>query len=270
VKSGYNQATNLLGRGMGTQFVNKLAQVATAKTAATGAAAGLLAGVVALKEWDRAKDSNSSDAAAGVWVGAHLAATAGLAYGISKTHALSGLGTSTKAASSALVAAALIGVISSARLPIQQFVNDARDAHGINGKTNWAVAAPAMAVGSGSLALTANKMVAKIVPEGGVQLGKFHLSKGLLVGIGTAVGAIGGAGAGWGLSATMPDLKTTAISTAVGTGLGAAAGALFGGIGIKTGAVAGAMLGMSASALVRGDEPKLSTPTAPGVRAEAA
>lgn len=250
LRAGADIAGNVLARGPLTGAMQQL----TSKGAlGAGAAAVGIAGLTTYKAFQSDSDTHGARAA-GIIAAGTLATTAGAAALISRTPALAGMAAAPKAANSMLIAAALIGVATSARVPLQQFYNDAKSAHAANGGIDMPVAAAATGVGAIGGGLGAFKGLSKLVPAGGVQLGKFHIPKGALVGVGTAVGAAGLGGIGLGLSATMPDLKTVGMSVAGGAAAGAAVGGLARGIGVVPGVVGGAVLGLSASALLKHDD----------------
>jgi len=248
VKAGGDIAGQVLAK---SPVMGAMQKLGTKGALGVGAAGAGIAGAVALKEYNAMEDAGGNGALA---AGGTLAATAGTAALISRSGAVSGLEAGPKAASSAIVAAALIGVLSSARLPLQQFMNDAKDAHAANGETDWSVSGPSAGIGAAAGGFGAAKGLWKLVPDGGIQLGKFHLSKGLVVGAGTAISAGAMGGVGLGLSSTMPDLKTTGISAAGGAVVGAGLGAAFRGASVKGGGIAGAALGLSASALLNDEK----------------
>lgn len=256
-------------------FMNKVMSGGTAQTIALGAAAATIAGVAGWKAFESDKENWGTAAAATIGV-ATLAATAGTAAVISKVAQFSA-GTSpvAKAASSALVAAALIGVVSAARLPLQQFMNDAKDAHAANkGTISKPVMIGSTAIGAAAGLTGALAGLNKIVPDGGIQLGKWRIPKLAVVLTGGALGLGAGGGIGLGLSGTMPGLGTTAASVGVGAVAGAAAGLAFrgmptlpgvGGLAgrVAVGAIGGAALGLSASSLLRQDTPAKPSETTP-------
>jgi hypothetical protein len=251
LRAGADIAGNVLARGPLTGAVQKLSGKGAI---GVGAAA---AGITALATWkgfEADRDSMGTGAAAAIAAGT-VAATAGTAALISRSGAMKTLAAAPRAANSALVAAALIGVVSAARLPLQQFMNDAKDAHAANGGVDLPVAATAAGVGAVGGGLGAFKGLSKFVPSGGIQLGKFHIPKGVIVGAGTAVSAAALGGVGFGLSATMPDIKKVGISVAGGAAAGAAAGVALRGVGVVPGIIGGAALGLSASALLNDEQP---------------
>ncbi len=223
------------------------------------AAAGL--GITALATWkgyQADKDKLGAAPAAAIAAGT-LAATAGTAFAVSRTAAFRAMDAAPQAANSMLVAAALIGVVSAARLPVQQFISDAKDARAHRGSTDHAVSGTVasvsgLAAGFGAFKALSNS---KLIPDGGIQLGKFHIPKVAIVAAGTAAGAAAAGAAGYGLSATMPDLATVGMSTAGGAALGALAGKFaLKGVGVVPGMIGGAVLGMTASSLFKHDENK--------------
>lgn len=234
---------------------NMLAKLHPMGAAGIGAAAVELAGMVALKEHDRVKDGGGSDRSALIAGGASIAATAGVAALASRAPAFKGMAAAPKAAGTALVAAALIGVLSSVRFPVQQFINDARSAHKVDGQKDLAVTGAATGVGLLAGGYGAFKGLSKLVPDSGISLGKFHLSKGAVVGGGALLGAAELGGAGFGLSATMPDITTVGMSVAGGAALGLAGATFARGMTWQAGLAAGSMLGLSASSLLKQDTP---------------
>lgn len=249
LKYGADVAGKVLGA---SPMMNAIQRMGTGKAAAIGAGAAGLAGAVAYKEFARAQDAGGNGA---LMAGGALAATAGTAGLVARSKAMEGVAAAPKAAGSALVAAALIGVLSSARLPLQQFMNDAKDSQAARGATDWTVAGPATGIGAAAGGYGAFSGLQKLVPQGGVQLGKFHLSKGLVVGAGTAISGLATGGMGLGLSSTMPDAKTTGISVAGGAAAGLALAGVARGVNVKGGLAAGSMLGLSASSLLNDEQP---------------
>lgn len=261
--SGLKAGADIAGHVMSKAPVTAMMQKLTSKGAiGVGAAAAGIAGVTTWKAFQADSDSMGKPAAAAIAAGT-LAATAGTAALVSRSSAMSGMAAAPRAASSALVAAALIGVLSTARMPLQQFMNDAKDATAANGGIDWSKAAPVGGLAAAGGGLGAFKGLSRMIPEGGLQLGKFHIPKGAVVGVGTAIGAAASGGVGVGLSATMPDIKTIGISAAGGAAAGAAAGAFARGVGVVPGMIGGAVLGVSASSLLRDDEPKVAAEPTP-------
>lgn len=259
LKAGADIAGHALGRGVVTGAIQRLGNRGAL---GVGAAAAGIAGVVAAKEWDRAVDVSGGDRGrAAIFAGGALAATAGTAALVSRSAAMQGMVPANRAASSALVAAALIGVLSSARLPLQQFMNDAKDATAANGGVNWTTAGPVGGVAAAAGGYGAMRGLSRLIPDGGLQLGRFHIPKLAVVGAGTAISAAAMGGVGVGLSATMPDLKTIGISAAGGAAAGAAFGGFARGVGVVPGIIGGAAVGISASALLRHDKPAAAEPT---------
>jgi hypothetical protein len=108
------------------------------------------------------------------------------------------------------------------------------------------------------------KGLSRMIPDSGLQLGRFHIPKMAVVGVGTAVGAAALGGAGVGLSSTMPDdIKKIGISAAGGAAAGAAFGAFARGVGVVPGIIGGAALGLSASALLNDEKPAAEAETTP-------
>lgn len=254
VKVAAEMATKRVNHG----FVpNVLQRIGGKSPLGIGAAAAGIAGVVAMKEFDRSMDANGSKVASGLYAGGALAATAGTAAMVSKSGAVSHLAAAPKAASSALAAAVLIGVMSTARLPLQQFMNDAKDSVAADGGIDWAKAAAPAGVGAVGGRLGAVKVLNKLIPAGGI--GK--LPKGAIVAAGTAATAAAGGGIGLGLSSTMPDdLKTRALTAGGGLAAGLATARFAKGISYPAGAIGGVALGMSASALAKQDPQVLVDP----------
>ncbi len=236
----------------------------TAGTLGMGAAAAAIVGVTGYKAFQSDKETWGGGAAAATIGVGTLAATAGTTALVHKLGTFApNTSVGAKAASSALVAAALIGVLSSARLPLQQFMNDAKDAHAANGKVDRAVAGTAGGIGALGGALGAFKGLSRFVPNSGLQLGKYHIPKGVVVAAGTALGAAALGGVGFGLSATMPDIKTVGVSVAGGAAAGAALGGVARGLGVVPGILGGAVVGLTASSLLRNDKPAAPAETTP-------
>lgn len=231
-------------------------------SAGAGAAALGIAGFMVAKERSRSADNGDSAMSTNLKTAGLVAATAGTAALVSRTAGFKGLAATPKLAASALTAAALIGVLSSARLPVQQFLNDAQDAHDL-AKVDSKTVYGATALGGGLAGFGAFKLADKMIPAGGVQIGKFHIPRGVLVGAGAAVGLAAGGGVGWGLSATMPDVKKVGIAAVGGAAAGAAFGGWAKGVGLPAGIVGGALLGMAGSAILGKDEAAAKAPASP-------
>jgi hypothetical protein len=259
LKAGADIAGGVLARGA---ITNQIQRMGTGGAVGMGAAAAAIAGVTGWKAFQSDKETFGGGAAAAIGVGT-LAATAGTAALISKSSAFSTMAPGAKAASSALVAAALIGVLSSARLPLQQFMNDAKDAHAANKDIDPIVKFGATGVGAAAGGFGAFKGLSKMVPDSGLQLGRFHIPKGVVVAAGTALGGAAVGGIGLGLSATMPDAKTVGLSIAGGAAAGAALGGVARGLGVVPGIIGGAALGLSASSLLKKDAPAAPAETTP-------
>lgn len=259
LQAGANAAGHVLERGHMTSHLQKLGGKGPL---GIGAAAAGLTGVVAWKEYDRMLDASGGDAGkARLAALGSLGATAGAAALVSMASSIRGMSAAPRAASSALVAAALIGVLSSVRMPMQQFVNDAKAAHRIRGGIDPIVSGAATGVGALAGGIGAFRGLGKLVPAGGIQLGRFHLPKAAVVGVGTALSAAAIGGVGFGLSATMPDAKTVGMSAVGGAVAGAAFGKFARGVGVVPGIIGGAMLGMSGSALLQKDAPATDAPS---------
>lgn len=261
VRAGAHIAGEVLARGPVTAAVQKLG---SAGTMGVGMAALGISGVLAAKEWDRAMDASGGDRGrAAAYAGGMLAASAGTAALVSRSGALQGLAAAPRAAASALGGVMLVAALSTARMPLQQFMDDARASTAVNGGIDWSKAGPVGAVAGGGAAYGALRGLSALVPAGGVQIGRFHLPKAAVVAAGTAVSAAAGGGVGVGLSSTMPDLKTIGMAAAGGAAVGAGVGRFARGMGAPAGAIAGAALGISSSALWRHDEPAAPAPVLP-------
>lgn len=188
------------------------------------------------------------------WGGGTAAAAAGTALAISRSSALKGMAAAPRAGSSTLAAAALIGLMSSARLPINQFVSDAKVAHAASGGTDWTVSGPAAGIMGAGGGYGALKVLNRIVPDSG--FGK--VPKVAVVGIGTVIGGVAAGGAGFGLSATMPDLKTTGLSTVGGAAAGLAVAGVARKVSAPAGMIAGSLVGMTAASIVQDDHPRIA------------
>jgi hypothetical protein len=139
LRAGADIAGQSLARGPVTGMIQKLSEKGTL---GVGAAALGITGVLAAKEWDRAMDNEGGNAGkAALYAGGLVAATAGTAALISRSGAMQGMAAAPRAAGSALAGAAIIGALSVARLPIQQYVNDAKDSIAADGGVNWGKAA---------------------------------------------------------------------------------------------------------------------------------
>jgi hypothetical protein len=259
LRAGADIAGGVLSRGAITSQIQRMGN---GGALGMGAAAAAIAGVTGYKAFQSDKETFGGGAAAAIGVGT-LAATAGTAALISRSSAFSTMAPGTKAASSALVAAALIGVLSSARLPLQQFMNDAKDAHAANKDIDPIVKFGATGIGAAAGGFGAFKGLSKMIPDGGLQLGRFHIPKGVVVAAGTALGGAAVGGIGLGLSATMPDAKTVGMSVAGGAVAGAGLGFAARGLGVVPGIIGGAALGLSASSLLKQDAPAAPAETTP-------
>jgi hypothetical protein len=260
--AGASTAGAVLERGPLMNMASKLGT--TGSAAAAGAAAAGIIGLAGYKGYQSDSETFGKPAAAAIAAGTGALA---LGTGIAATRvAMSqGLSKTAAGASGALVGAALIGVLSSARLPLQQFMNDAKDSVAADGGVKWSKAGPAAGIGAAAAGFGAFKGLSKLVPADGVHLGKFTLSKGLVVGAGAAISAAAGGGMGLGLSSTRPDdYKPIGRSVAGGALAGAAAGGFARGIGVVPGVIGGAALGLTASSLLRKDAaPAAPAPTTP-------
>ncbi len=259
LKAGADIAGSVLAKGA---LTGQIQRMGNAGAIGMGAAAAAVAGVTGWNAFQSDKETFGGGAAAAIGVGT-LAATAGTAALISRSSAFSTMAPGTRAASSALVAAALIGVVSAARLPLQQFMNDAKDAHAANKDIDPIVKYGATGIGAATGGFGAFKALSKMVPDSGLQLGKFHIPKGAVVAAGTALGGAALGGVGLGLSATMPDAKTVGLSIAGGAALGAGAGIAARGLGVVPGIIGGAALGLTASSLLKDDKPAAPAETTP-------
>ncbi len=220
-----------------------------------GAAAAAITGAVGWKSFQADQAAFGTGAATAIGVGT-LAATVGTAAAVAKYAPFAAnTPVANRAASGALVAAALIGVLSSARLPLQQFMNDAKDAHAVNKDIDPIVKFGATGVGAAAGGFGAFKGLSKMIPDSGFQLGRFHIPKAAVVVAGTALGGAAMGGIGLGLSATMPDAKTVGMSVAGGAAAGAALGFGARGLGVVPGIIGGAALGLTASSLLKQDKP---------------
>ncbi|MCW2922183.1 MAG: hypothetical protein JWL76_2057 [Thermoleophilia bacterium] len=259
LRAGADIAGGVLSRGAITSQIQRMGN---GGAIGMGAAAAAIAGVTGWKAFQSDKETFGGGAAAAIGVGT-LAATAGTAALISRSGAMSTMAPGAKAASSALVAAALIGVLSSARLPLQQFMNDAKDAHAANQDIDPIVKFGATGVGAAAGGFGAFKGLSKMVPDSGLQLGRFHIPKGVVVAAGTALGGAAVGGIGLGLSATMPDAKTVGLSVAGGAVAGAGLGFAARGLGVVPGIIGGAAIGLTASSLLKQDAPASPAETTP-------
>ncbi len=259
LRAGADIAGGVLSRGAITSQIQRMGN---GGAIGMGAAAAAIAGVTGWKAYQSDKETFGGGAAAAIGVGT-LAATAGTAALVSRSSAFSTMAPGAKAASSALVAAALIGVLSSARLPLQQFMNDAKDAHAANKDIDPIVKFGATGVGTAAGGFGAFKGLTKMVPDSGLQLGRFHIPKGVVVAAGTALGGAAVGGIGLGLSATMPDAKTVGLSVAGGAVAGAGLGFAARGLGVVPGIIGGAALGLTASSLLKQDAPAAPAETTP-------
>ncbi|MCW2956560.1 MAG: hypothetical protein JWO69_1429, partial [Thermoleophilia bacterium] len=229
--------------------------------AAIGAAGLGIAGLSAAKIYEHSLAQGdgaqgAADKAAGVVLGTGL-----VAAGVAHSPLMKKMGGNKVGvlANSVLIGAALVGTASAAMTPARQFIADAKAAHGA-GDADPASATIASVVGGG-VGTVAGFTALKNLPKGGVHLGKVHIPKGVLVGVGTALGAGALGAAGYGLSATMPGPLQVGASTVIGGMAGAAIGAgLMRGKGpaLRLAAV-GSGLGLTASALMKDDKPVVKT-----------
>lgn len=262
LRAGADLGLAVLGRG---PTIAPLSHLGSKGQFGIGAAALGIAGLTTWKAMQTDRETFGNGAATGI-AAATLAATAGTAAIISRHGAFTTMTPGARAANSALAAAALIGVLSTARLPLQQFMNDARDAHAANGPVDKPVAALATGVGAIGGGLGAYRGLNKLVPDNlhfRIPVINVPVNKQGVVLAGTAIAAAATGGMGFGLSATMPDIKTVGMSVAGGAAAGAAVGGFARGIGMVPGIVGGAALGLSASALLRDEEPAAPAPTTP-------
>jgi hypothetical protein len=260
--AGASTAGAVLERGPLMNMASKLGS--TGGAAAAGAAAAGILGLAGYKGYQSDSSTFGKPAAAAIAAGTGALAV-GTGIAASRVALSQGLSKTAAGASGALVGAALIGVLSSARLPLQQFMSDAKSSVAADGGVKWGKAAPAAGIGAAAAGFGAFKGLSKIVPNEGVHLGKFTIGKGVIVGAGAAISAAAGGGMGLGLSSTMPDdYKTIGMSVAGGALAGAAAGGFARGIGMKAGIIGGAALGLTASSLLRKDAaPAAPAPTTP-------
>ena len=245
-------AAKLSAQSQALAAAGKGKQAAGVVGLAMAGAAGLT-GYAALKQYEAQTTYSGGNKTQGlVAAGATVAATAGAALMIARAPGFSALSAAPRAAASAIGAAAMVSVISSVRLPLQQFMHDAQDAHAARHGDPMVTGLATSVAGAagGGVAL---KALNKFVPAGGVQLGKVHLGKGVLVAAGTAAATAATGFAGWGLSATMPDIKKVAISGAAGAAAGAGLGAWAKGVGVLPGMAVGAAVGITASAIAGKD-----------------
>lgn len=171
------------------------------------------------------------------------------------------------AAGGMLAAAALIGVGSAVRQPLQQFHRDQKSAHGLEPGTDWATAAVAGGALGVAGGIGGRKLAGKLVPADGIKLPKIPKlpqlptitpKAGRIAGL--AIGGAAAAYVGYGLSSTMPSLDKVGVAAGVGAAVGGAGAlALRGSAGsrvaskVAIGAVTGGALGMTASALAKDD-----------------
>ncbi len=236
-KGGVSGLPQMISEGslMGSMVVNNATKIVLHPGSAVGmtALAAGLGGFVLKREYDNwAKDGKSplggalrlgamtAGGAAGAMVMKSFAKNVGATKGAQNAAALLGVATA-------------VSVLSAMRTPVQQFVYDAQAAH----KTGDADKATTLAAaGAGGVSgLMIGMKVAKGFVGGGTGKGKLILAGSALA------GAALGAGAGFGMSATMPSIDKVGISA----GIGAAA---LGGLNFlitknARGAMAGAFVG---------------------------
>ncbi|MCW2949485.1 MAG: hypothetical protein JWN41_498, partial [Thermoleophilia bacterium] len=240
---------NLGGKALKASLIGGKSGAALAIGGIT-AAAGLTTLVASKQYAAQMQAMNGNKAWSTFWAGATVAATAGAAAALHLTafKRLQSVGTMQRTAASAIGAALLIGVVSSARLPIQQFMHDAKDAHAKR-TASTAVTGLAMGATGAGVGAAAFQIANKLIPTSGA-LGKWHVPLAIASG---AVGAFAGGYAGWGVSANLPSLGVVAASGAAGAAAGAGLGAWAKGIGMPVGIIGGAAVGVLASSIAARD-----------------
>lgn len=246
---------------VGTHFANAIQGTAGMKGANVmfGAMALGLTAFAAKHEYDAWSDNGTNKAAGLAGAAATIGATALAGALVSKTGFIKALSPAAQPMASALTGAVLIGALSAARWPVQQFINDARDTWKANegqplDKVKLGVAGGAGAVAGGYLGFK----VGSNFGAGLSGVGKV----GAMV-IGTAVGAgVGGAALG-AMSPTMPSIGKVGIAGGVGA-------AALGGLtfaftrnakSAAMAAAAGGVMGIGASSLLGNTDSKKPAPT---------
>jgi hypothetical protein len=258
IRAGGDIAGTVLAKGA---LTNMTQQLGTKGAVGLGAAAVGIAGLTGWKAYQSDKSTWGGTAAAVIGAGT-IAATAGSAALISRSSAFQGMSGGLRAANSMLAAAAIIGVLSAARLPAQQFMSDAKAAAAARPEVDTPVMLGATGIGVAAGGFGAFKGLSKMIPDGfQFKLGPVTVNKTAAVLAGTAVGLVAGGAVGNGLSATMPDAKTVGMSVAGGAVAGAALGGFARGIGVLPGIIGGAALGLTASSLLHDDTPAAEAAT---------
>ncbi|MBC7460196.1 MAG: hypothetical protein H7287_02425 [Thermoleophilia bacterium] len=216
-------------------------------------AATALTGLAASKQYKAQMKASGGDTVQAGWaagITTALAVGGAAALHVTAFKGLQTFGTMQRAAASALGAAALISVLSSARLPVQQFMNDVKDSHAKRDADplvrNVAIGVGGAAAGGGAV-----KMLLQVVPAGGIKIGRLPtIPKAAVVAVGSLAAGAAGAYTGYGLSANLPTIDKVGIAGGIGAAAGAGLGLWAKGIGVPAGLAAGAAVGVMASSML--------------------
>ncbi|MCW2974364.1 MAG: hypothetical protein JWN72_2637 [Thermoleophilia bacterium] len=251
-----NPVTNML-QDMGSGALN----MANASNGAKGtalalgglAAAAGLTGLAASKQYNAQLEASGGDKGQ-AWVAAGIT-TAAAVGGAALLHGtafkgLQAFGGVQRAAASALGAAALISVVSAARLPVQQFMNDVKDSHAKR-DADPLVRNVAIGVGAAGAGGAALKTLLQVVPKGGIKIWKLPtIPYAAVVAAGSLAAGAAGAYTGYGLSANLPTIDKVGIAGGIGAAAGAGLGLWAKGVGVPVGIAAGAAVGVAASSML--------------------
>ncbi len=200
------------------------------------------AGLTYINYRDAVRNGNQ---AVGTAYAAGTVAAGGIA-GLAATRYLarSGVAAGPRAVAGAATAAVIISAMSAARMPVQQFINDARSVHKVDGSGSTG-ANVAFGVAGGAIGATSGFRIASKFAESAT-----GSRKALIMGAGTLVGLAAGGGAGLAMAPLSPDLKHAAVGAGIGAGVGALAGAGLAGAKALPLAVAGGAIGLIGSSMI--------------------
>ncbi len=199
------------------------------------------AGLTYINYRDAARNGNASFGAA--YAAGTVVAGGAAGVGMAKFLAREGVAAGPRAMAGAATAAVLISAMSAARMPVQQFINDARSVRKVDGAGSTA-SNIAFGVTGGAIGATAGLRIASHFAEG-VSGSK----KALILGAGALVGLAAGGAAGVSMAPLAPGLGAAGIGAGLGAGIGALAGAKLAGVGVVPAAVAGGAMGLIASTM---------------------
>jgi hypothetical protein len=192
--------------------------------------------------------SNHGSAAFGnAYTAGSVAAGGAAGVGIYRALGNAGVSRGPGALSAVATAAMLIGVLSAARMPVQQFVNDARSVRSVHGSgdlgSNVLFGTAGGAIGASSGYRIASRFAENATGR----------RKALILGAGALVGLGVGGAAGVAVSPLAPNITATGTGAVVGAGVGALAGWRLAGAKVLPMAAAGSAMGMVGSTLVGGN-----------------